>query len=167
MTLTDASFLGGERRYVELDGDIGLLVGGGGAGLYQHDLVLAMGGRPANHCVTPPTGIADSQKLRAILEAILEHPRVRGLLVGFNFSQMSRVNFRIRTVVELLKEKGIDTQNFPVVIRCFGAGEDEARALVAAAALPNVHYLPRGASLKNAVELIVNLVSGQGQERDA
>ncbi|MEZ5730641.1 MAG: hypothetical protein R3E48_23320 [Burkholderiaceae bacterium] len=40
---------GGDSRYTELDGDIGLLVAGGGAGLLQHDMILAMGGRPANH----------------------------------------------------------------------------------------------------------------------
>ena len=39
-------FPGGAVRYTELDGDIGLMVAGGGAGLLQHDMIVAAGGRP-------------------------------------------------------------------------------------------------------------------------
>lgn len=151
---------GGECQYVELDGDIGLLVGGGGAGLYQHDLMLRMGGAPANHSVTPPTG-ADNRKLKAVLEAIFDNPKTSGLLIGFNFTQMSRTDIRVRTLVEVLDEKRIDTSRCPIVIRLFGAGEDQSRAMVAGR--PNVHYMPRGTSLKDAVRLVVDLVARQKQ----
>jgi succinyl-CoA synthetase beta subunit len=145
---------GGECQYVELEGDIGLLVGGGGAGLYLHDTVLELGGRPANHCVTPPVS-ADNRKLKAVLSAILDNPKVRGLLVGFNFAQMARTDIRTRTLVELLDEKQIDTRHFPIVIRLFGAGEELSRQMVAGR--PNVHYLPRGTTLKQAAQQIVEL----------
>lgn len=147
---------GGECQYVELAGDIGLVVGGGGAGLYQHDLVLEAGGRPANHCVTPPTG-SDNRKLKAVMAAILENPKLRGLLVGFNFAQMARADIRVKTLVELLDEKKIDTSKLPIVIRLFGAGEDDARAMVAGRR--NVHYVPRGTTLKDAVNLVVELTA--------
>ncbi len=144
----------GECQYVELSGDVGLLVGGGGAGLYQHDLLVDMGGEPANHSVTPPTG-RDNRKLKAVLEAILDHPRLRGLLVGFNFAQMARADIRVRTLVEVLDEKGIDTRHLPIVIRLFGAGEAEARMLVENR--PGIHYLPRGTTLRDGVRRIVAL----------
>ncbi len=144
----------GECQYIELAGNIGLLVGGGGAGLYQHDLLIDMGGEPANHSVTPPTG-RDNRKLKAVLEAILDNPRLRGLLVGFNFAQMARADIRVRTLVEVLEEKCIDTRHLPIVIRLFGAGEAEARALVTGR--PGIHYLPRGSSLRDGVQRIVAL----------
>ena len=144
----------GECQYIELQGDIGLLVGGGGAGLYQHDLMIELGGAPANHSVTPPTG-RDTRKLKAVLEAIFDHPHLRGLLVGFNFAQMARADIRVRVLVEVLREKRIDTRHLPIVIRLFGAGEAEARALVAD--WPGIHYLPRGTSLRDGVERIVEL----------
>jgi succinyl-CoA synthetase beta subunit len=152
----DAAVSGPEARYVELDGNIGLLVGGGGAGLYQQDRMRAYGGRPANHSVTPPTG-SDNRKLRATIEAILEHPRIRALLVGFNYAQMARADIRVNTLADVLDDKGVDTSRFPIVIRMLGAGEEEARARVAGRA--GVHYLPREASLDDAVRLVVQLAA--------
>lgn len=154
----DADIPGGECRYIELDGDIGLLVGGGGAGLYQHDRLLAAGGRPANHSVTPPVG-TDNRKLKSVIEAILDNPRTKALLVGFNFAQMARADIRVRTVLEVIDEKGIDTAKFPIVIRLFGAGEDEARTRVAGR--PGIHYLPRETSLDDAIRLVVTLAAEQ------
>lgn len=147
---------GGECRYIELDGDIGLLVGGGGAGLYQHDMIVAAGGHPANHCVTPPTG-SDSRKLKAVIKAILGNPKTRSLLVGFNFAQMARADIRVQSLVEVIDEMGLDTTNFPIVIRMFGAGEAEARALVDGR--PGFHYMARGTTLSDAVQRIVTLTN--------
>ncbi len=150
-----ATLPGGEAQYIELDGNIGLLVGGGGAGLYVHDLILELGGRPANHCVTPPTG-QDTRKLKAVLNAILDNPRTKGLLVAFNFAQMARVDLRMQALAETIEARGLDTTDFPIVLRLFGAGEADARAT--AARFPGVTYVPRGTSLREAAARIVAAV---------
>ena len=148
----NAEFPGGEAQYIELDGDIGLLVGGGGAGLYIHDLILALGGRPANHCVTPPT-TSDTRKLKAVLYAILDNPRLRGMLVGFNFAQMARADIRVEALAEVLRERDMRDSSLPIVVRLFGPGEDKARSI--ASEFSNITYMPRGTSLHDACKLIV------------
>ncbi|MEQ8193695.1 MAG: ATP-grasp domain-containing protein, partial [Rhodospirillales bacterium] len=73
---------GGMMRFTELDGDIGMYVGGGGSSLLQHDLVLAAGGRPANHTDSSTT---NEDKVAVLIEAILDHPKVKSLLVSWHF----------------------------------------------------------------------------------
>ncbi len=143
---------GGAVRYTELDGDIGLLVGGGGAGLLQHDLMLAAGGRPANHTDTNP-GAGIQEKFKTVINAILDNPNTNCLLVGFNHQQLTRCDQKVEPLVEVLDARGIDCREFPIVIRLVGPGEEEARALIADR--PGVHYMPTEASLDDAVREIV------------
>ncbi|MBI4192263.1 MAG: acetate--CoA ligase family protein [Betaproteobacteria bacterium] len=148
---------GGMIRYTELEGDIGLIVCGGGAGLYQHDLILGLGGRLANHSDQNGINVA---KLKVLVTAVLENPRVRGLLVGANHQQMTRTDRKVQAVIEVLRERGTDATRFPIVIRMFGPHEEKARAL--AAEIPGVHYLPRDASMADACRLIVELTAKAG-----
>lgn len=120
---------GGDARYSELDGDIGMLVAGGGAGLVLHDLITDLGGRPANHSdISPAPGTA---KMEAVLDAIFANPRVRGLLVGWNWLQMAPCDKVIEAPRLSVARNGVNTRTFPVVIRLFGPREAEARALAA------------------------------------
>ena len=107
--------------------------------------------------MTPPTG-SDNRKLKAVIEAIFDNPNTRALLVGFNFAQMARADIRVRTLLEVVDERGIDnTARLPIVIRLFGAGEADARAQVAGR--PGMHYVPRETSLDQAIRLIVGLAA--------
>jgi len=145
---------GGATRYIELDGDIGLLVSGGGASLYQHDLILEYGGRPANHTDFSPVPTPD--KHVAVLDAIFARPQVRGLLVGSNYLQLARCDLIIEALAIALRKRAVDTSRFPIVIRLFGPMEDEARAI--AAQFPGIRYLPGGTSLAQACREIVEAV---------
>lgn len=153
-------FRGGMIRYRELDGDIGLLFNGGGAGLLQHDLIVGMGGKPANH--SDMNGV-NPEKIKALARAILDNPNVRGLLISANHLQMTRADRKVEPIVEVLEERGIDPKTFPVVIRMFGPREEEARA--AAARLPGVHYPPTGTPLEDVCRMIVDLTAQAGAAR--
>ncbi|MBI3372609.1 MAG: acetate--CoA ligase family protein [Betaproteobacteria bacterium] len=151
----DRKFAGGAIRYTELDGDIALFVSGGGAGLLQHDLLLAAGGRPANHSDLSPTSTTD--KPAALFDAMFANPNARGLLVGFNFLQLAPCDLMIEALLISIRRNGIDPLRFPIVVRLFGPREDEARRL--ASGMPGIRYLPHGASLAEAVREIVAAVN--------
>jgi succinyl-CoA synthetase beta subunit len=151
---------GGMMRFTELDGDIGMYVGGGGSSLLQHDLVLAAGGRPANHT---DSSTSVEEKITVLVEAILDHPQAKSLLVSWHFQQMGRIDKRVLPVVMVLKERGIEPKKFPVVMHMFGPGEDEARKVCKT--LPGIHYLEHGTPLEEGVALIVKLTRELDQTR--
>ena len=143
---------GGAIRYTELDGDIALLVGGGGAGLLQHDMMLGLGGRPANHTDTNP-GAGIEEKFKTVVHAILDNPDAKCLLVSFNHQQLTRCDRKVIPLLEVLRERAVDAEAFPVIVRLVGPGEEEARALCAE--YPGIRYLPTDASLDDAVQTAV------------
>jgi succinyl-CoA synthetase beta subunit len=149
----DRKFAGGAIRYTELPGDIALFVSGGGAGLLQHDLVLAAGGRPANHSDLSPASL---DKPAALFDAIFRNPAAKGVLVGMNYLQLLPCTLIVEALLVSLKRNGIDPRRLPIVLRVFGPKEDEARAL--AATVPGLRYMAPGASLADAVREIVSAV---------
>ena len=151
----DRTHPGGAVRYRELDGTVGLLVGGGGAGLLQHDLLLHHGLRPANHSDYSPTPTPD--KAEALLEAVFTNPRVELVLVSFNHLQMASCAIIAEAVRRALQRTGFDPERHPIVVRLTGPGEDEARRLLEPIA--GVHYLPPGTGLGDAVRLVAELAA--------
>jgi succinyl-CoA synthetase beta subunit len=153
---------GGAVRYTELDGEIGLLVGGGGASLLVHDMILARGGRPGNHTDSSPGPI--TEKLKVMLREVLKNPKTRGLLLAYNRLQMARCDVKIEALADALRQSGVDPRTFPIVVRLVGPAEQRARDL--AAEFPGIEYLDDDASLDDAVALIVERTRGK-QDRKA
>ncbi|WP_372610816.1 ATP-grasp domain-containing protein [Aquicoccus sp.] len=153
---------GGDARYVELDGDIGLLVAGGGAGLLQHDMIVDLGGRPANHSdISPAPGTV---KTEAVLDAVFTNPRSRSLLIGYNHLQMAPVDRVVEALANSVQRNKVDTSRFPIILRLFGPREAEARAL--AAQIGGVTYLPSGASLLDGARAIVEATRKVSAQQD-
>lgn len=150
---------GGAIRYTELNGDIALLVGGGGAGLLQHDLMLAMGGRPANHTDTNP-GAGIEEKFKVTIRAILDNPAVKCLLVSFNHQQLTHCARKAQPLADVLRERDVDTEKFPIIVRLVGPGEEEAKAILDD--FPGLTYLPFDASLDDAVRAAVDIRNAMG-----
>jgi succinyl-CoA synthetase beta subunit len=153
----DRKFAGGAIRYIELDGDIALFVSGGGAGLLQHDLVVAAGGRVANHSDLSPASV---DKPAALFDAIFTNPKVKGALVGMNYLQLLPCTVVTEALLISLKRNNVDATRLPIVLRVFGPKEDEARAM--AATVPGLRYMRHGATLGEAVREIVAAVKASG-----
>lgn len=144
-------FPGGDSRYTELGGDIGLLVAGGGAGLLQHDMIVGMGGQPANHSdLSPAPG---TEKVEAVLDAIFTNPKARSLLIGYNYLQMARCDHVAQALKISVERNRVDTTRFPIVLRLYGPEEAKAREIVKT--IPCANYLPPGSSLEDGCRAIV------------
>lgn len=148
---------GASVRYTELGGNIGLMVSGGGAGLLQHDMMLAMGGQPSCHTDMSPT--PTPEKPAALIEAIIRNPKAEGLLIGFNYLQLAPCDRVAHSLLLALQRTGIDTAKFPVVLRLFGPNEDEARRLLADR--PGINYLAPGATLEDGVRAVLAAVAAK------
>jgi succinyl-CoA synthetase beta subunit len=143
----------GTARFLELDGDIGLLCGGGGGSLVFFDAVKRAGGRPA--CHTEIGGNPSADKVRGLASVVLSCPNVRGLLVGHNITNNTQVDLVAAGVVAALRDRGIDLRTFPVVAREAGTHDREGREIFERA---GIEYHGSESSMEAAARRIVELI---------
>lgn len=67
-------------KYIELDGDVGILANGAGLTMTTMDVVRHLGGKPANFC---EIGGEAYTKAQAALELVLAKPGIKSLVVNF------------------------------------------------------------------------------------
>ena len=110
-------------RYIELDGDIGVLANGAGLTMTTMDVIARHGGRPANFL---EIGGAAYTKARPALELVLDNRKVRSLLVNF-CGAFARTDVMTGG---LLDAWGALSPSIPVFFSVHGTGSAEARAML-------------------------------------
>lgn len=115
-------------RLVEFDGDLGLIIGGGGASLTVFDAVRDAGGRPANYCEVG--GNPSVAKVTAFTRLLLERMRPSRLAVVMNVVSNTRADLVARGVIEGCLEAGRLPKETIAVFRVPGAWEQESRELL-------------------------------------
>jgi succinyl-CoA synthetase beta subunit len=113
---------------VEFDGDLGLIVGGGGGSLALFDAVRAHGGRPANLCEIG--GNPSVAKTCALARLVLGKPGVRRIAVMMSIVSNTRADLIARGVVKACLERGESPAERIAIFRVPGAWEDEARVIL-------------------------------------
>ena len=110
-------------RFIELDGDIGILANGAGLTMTTMDAVRHYGGRPANFL---EIGGDAYTRAKPALELVLANPNVRSLVVNFcgAFARTDVMAEGVVTAWEELRPK------IPVFFSIHGTGEEEAVRLV-------------------------------------
>jgi succinyl-CoA synthetase beta subunit/citryl-CoA synthetase large subunit len=136
-------------RLVEFDGELGLIIGGGGASLTIFDAVLEAGLRPANYCEIG--GNPTVRKVSELTRLILSKPGVRYLAVIMNVVSNTRSDLIARGVIKGVLRAGRDPADTLVAFRVPGSWEDEARLLLARY---GVQILGREISLDDVVHIV-------------
>lgn len=147
------SYRGVAGRVVEFEGDLGLLIGAGGASLTTFDAIKRYNGNPANYCEiggNPPT-----KKVQELAKLILQKPGVRGIALITNVYSNSRADIVVRGLIKGMLDLGKDPGQFPVLVRTAGAFEEDAYGLLEKY---EVRYLDRSTSLDQAAKEAVEMM---------
>jgi succinyl-CoA synthetase beta subunit len=110
-------------KFIELDGEVGVLANGAGLTMTTMDAVRHFGGRPANFL---EIGGESYTKAKPALELVLANPRVKALLVNF-CGAFARTDVMAEGVINAWLEL---KPRIPIVFTIHGTGEDEAIAMV-------------------------------------
>ncbi|MFQ5846289.1 MAG: ATP-grasp domain-containing protein [Candidatus Methylomirabilales bacterium] len=143
-------------RVIEFAGDLGLLIGGGGASLTAFDAILRHGGYPANYCEIG--GNPSVKKLQALTALILSRPRVKKLAVIMNVVSNTRADLVARGVIKGVLERGMKPHETIVCFRVPGSWEDEALKILRRY---GVTPCDRSVSIDEAARLAVRRAHGE------
>ena len=135
-------------RVIEFDGNLGLIIGGGGASLTAFDAVRAHGGKPANYCEIG--GNPSVKKVQALTRHILSKPGVEKVAVIMNVVSNTRVDLVARGIVKGILEAGRDPAETVAVFRVPGAWETEGFKILRKY---GVRYCDRTVSIDEAARL--------------
>lgn len=142
-------------RVIEFNGNIGLIIGGGGASLTAFDAVQQHGGRPANYCEIG--GNPSVRKVQALTKHILSKPGVESIVVIMNVVSNTRVDLVARGIIKGVLEVGKDPAKAIAVFRVPGAWEEEGFKILKKY---GVTYCDRTVSIDEAAQMAVQRIKG-------
>jgi succinyl-CoA synthetase beta subunit len=142
-------------RLIEFDGNLGLIIGGGGASLTAFDAVLRYGGHPANYCEIG--GNPSVLKTKELTKHILSKPGVEKVAVIMNVVSNTRVDLVARGVIKGILELGKNPSEALAVFRIPGAWEEEGFKILSNY---GVEYCDRTVSIDEAARRAVEKLKG-------
>ena len=110
-------------KYIELDGDVGVLANGAGLTMTTMDVIMHHGGRPANFL---EIGGEAYTKAKPALELVLDNPGVKCLVVNF-CGAFARTDVMTGGVLDAWEALA---PSIPVFFSVHGTGSAEARAML-------------------------------------
>lgn len=112
-------------KYTELEGDIGMMLAGGGASLTNMDALIEAGGQPANY--TEYGGNPPTEKVYKLSKVIMSKPDLKGLLHVGGTANNTDIYRTMKGFVQALRE---EKPEYPIVIRRDGPNADKAFKLL-------------------------------------
>lgn len=121
-------------RYTELDGDVILLLSGGGASMVVFDALTELGVRPGNY--SEYSGNPRKEKVEALTRIALGKPNQKGLLIAGAIANFTMIDETMTGIAAALIEA---KPSYPIVIR--RGGPNEGRAKIMMEDLARKHHL--------------------------
>lgn len=149
LAIDQADHRGVAGRLIPFDGNIGVLIGGGGASLTTMDALLGSGLKPANYCEIG--GNPSVWKIKELTKLILSQPQVDQLIVIMNVVSNTRVDLIARGVIKGILEQGLQPANVLAAFRVPGSWEEEGFKILNHYGVP---YFGRETSIEQVVESI-------------
>ena len=106
-------------KYIELEGDVGVLANGAGLTMTTMDVIRHHGGEPANFC---EIGGEAYTRARSALELVLAKPGIKSLVVNF-CGAFARCDVMMEGLLNAWEEMQLD---FPVFFSIAGTGDEAA-----------------------------------------
>jgi succinyl-CoA synthetase beta subunit/citryl-CoA synthetase large subunit len=147
-------------RVIEFDGNLGLIIGGGGASLTAFDAVKVHGGKPANYCEIG--GNPSVLKVKELTKHILSKPGVEKVAVIMNVVSNTRVDLVARGIVKGILDAGKDPAETVAVFRVPGAWEEEGFKILSKY---GIRFSDRTVSIDEAAKIAVESVIQQTGKR--
>ena len=110
-------------KYIELDGDVGVLANGAGLTMTTMDVIARQGGRPANFL---EIGGEAYTKAQPALKLVLDNPRARCLVVNF-CGAFARTDVMTAGVIDAWE---VLEPSIPAFFSVHGTGSVDARAML-------------------------------------
>jgi succinyl-CoA synthetase beta subunit/citryl-CoA synthetase large subunit len=137
-------------RVIEFDGNLGLIIGGGGASLTAFDAVRSHGGEPANYCEIG--GNPSVLKVKELTKLMLSNSNIQKVAVIMNVVSNTRVDLVARGIVKGILELGKVPADTVAVFRVPGAWEEEGFKILSRY---GVQYCDRTISIDEAARIAV------------
>lgn len=119
--LKEAGHRGTLGRYVELDGDVAVVLSGGGASLVSMDALMQVGLRPANY--VEASGNPDPEGVQKAADIVFSRPGIRAVWIAGSFANFTDIQATVMAVLRALEGRGL---RVPVVVRRDGPSADQA-----------------------------------------
>ncbi len=152
-------YRGTAGKYIEMDGDIGLILNGGGASIANMDALLAAGLKPANY--TEYSGNPPREKVYQLAKIVLSKPGLRGLWMCGVVANFTNIKDTFMGIVDALDE--IKPQ-YPIVVRRDGPESAEAKQLIMECAERNhlnLRWFGKETSMADTAQVLADMVNAQ------
>lgn len=152
-------YRGTAGKYIEMDGDIGLILNGGGASIANMDALLAAGLKPANY--TEYSGNPPREKVYQLAKIVLSKPGLRGLWMCGVVANFTNIKDTFMGIVDALDE--IKPQ-YPIVVRRDGPESAEAKQLILECAERNhlnLRWFGKETPMADTAQVLAEMVNAQ------